>query len=320
MNELAIIDVIRETFASEKPDLLDDVAFVRRGRGFFVFKTDMLVKSTDVPKGMTLRQASRKAVVACLSDMMCKGADLWGFLVSFGIPRRLATQENVSLLSLGLRDASLQYEVPILGGDVNEADDLVIDVAGAGYAKSMVRRGGAKVGDRLVATGPFGLTGLGLGHLLAGKPLPASLAAASLSSVYEPSPRKDLCKILIDDGVVDASMDSSDGLAITLNEMAKQSGKEMVMTSLPADPSFLKACSSAGFDSLDLVLHGGEEYEAILAIPQAKLHDAVSLAAKVGVRLYPFGTVRKGEARVVYSPPGRPRAALIRAEGWVHLQ
>ncbi len=320
MNELRIINLIRETFASQKADLLDDVSFIKKGRGFFVLKTDMLVKSTDIPRGMTLRQASRKAVVASLSDMLCKGADLWGFMVSFGIPRRLATVGNVTLLSTGLRDASIQYEVPILGGDVNGADDLVIDVAVAGYARRMVRRDGAKVGDRLVATGPFGLTALGLRHLLGGEPLPRSLAAASLSSVYQPSPKKGLCKLLIDAGVVNASMDSSDGLAITLNEMSKQSGREMVMTSLPAEPAFLRACSSAGCDSLDLVLHGGEEYEAVLAVPEAKLPTAISLAARAGARLYPFGAVRRGKARVLYSPPGRSPATEIPADGWVHLR
>jgi thiamine-monophosphate kinase len=252
--------------------------------------------------------------------VLCKGADLWGFMVSFGIPRRLATEENVTLLSMGLRDASLQYDVPILGGDVNEAADLVIDVAVAGYARRMVRRDGAKVGDRLVATGPFGLTALGLRHLLDGKSLPRTLAAASLSSVYEPSPRKGLCKLLIDGGVVDASMDSSDGLAITLNEMSQQSGREMVMTSLPAEPAFLRACSSAGLDALDLVLHGGEEYEAVLAIPKTKLPTAISLAAKAGAKLYPFGAVRRGKARVLYLPRGRSPATEIPADGWVHLQ
>jgi thiamine-monophosphate kinase len=320
MNELRIIDLIRETFASQKADLLDDVSFIKRGEGYIVFKTDMLVKSTDIPRGMTLRQASRKAVVACLSDMLCKGADLWGFMISLGIPKLLATEENVTLLSLGLMDASVQYEIPILGGDVNEADDLVIAVAVAGYARRMVRRDGAKVGDRLVATGPFGLTALGLGHLLGGKPLPRSLAASSLSSVYEPSPRKGLCKLLIDGGVVNASMDSSDGLAMTLNEMSRQSGREMVMTSLPAEPAFLRACSSAGLDALDLVLHGGEEYEAVLAVPEAKLPTAISLAAEAGARLYPFGIVRRGKARVLYSPPGSSPATEIPADGWVHLQ
>jgi len=221
---------------------------------------------------------------------------------------------------LGLRDASMEFGMPILGGDVNEADELVIDVAMVGFVKKMVRRDGAKTGDVLVATGPFGLTALGLRHLLDGKQLPEPLAAASLRSVYQPSPRKDVCPLLIGSGLVDSSMDSSDGLAITLNEMARQSRKEIIMTSLPTDESFIRACSSSGLDPLDLVLHGGEEYEAILAIPKAKLRRATELAEKAGARLYPFGYVGRGGAQVTYLPPGGLRAATVEAEGWVHLE
>jgi thiamine-monophosphate kinase len=134
-----------------------------------------------------------------------------------------------------------------------------------------------------------------------------------------PSPKKGLCKVLIEAGIVNASMDSSDGLAVTLNEMSRQSGREMVMTSLPAEPSFLKSCSPAG-DALDLVLHGGEEYEAVLAIPETKLPTAVSLAARAGAGLYPFGFVGKGSARVLYSPPGASPAIEVPAHGWVHLR
>jgi thiamine-monophosphate kinase len=296
------------------------VSFIRRGNGYVTLKTDMFVKSTDLPPGMTLRQAARKAVVASVSDMLCKGASLWGFMVSLGIPRSLATRENVRSMCLGLKDASVEYEVPILGGDVNEAEDLAIDVSIAGFARRMVRRGGARPGDVLVSTGPFGLTGLGLGHLLKGDPLPKSLAAASLKSVYEPSPKKDLCKLLIDAGLVNGSMDSSDGLAMTLNEMSKQSGRELVMTSLPARRSFAKVCSSVGLDPVGLVLHGGEEYEAILAVPEAKLSRALSLAAQTDAKLYPFGRVNRGRARVLYAPRKRFRAVEVAAEGWVHFR
>jgi len=320
LNELSIIDLIRETFRDQHVDLSDDVSFVRRGRGFLVFKTDMFVSSTDMPPEMTLRQAARKAVIACVSDMLCKGADVWGFMVSLGIPRSFAKGESMRLLSMGLKDASLEYEVPLLGGDVNEADDLVIDVSMAGWVDRMVRRGGAEDGDVLVATGPFGLTALGLGHLLKGAVLPPSLAKASLSSVYEPKPKKGLCRALIESGLVSASMDSSDGLAMTLNEMSKQSRKEFIMTSLPADRAFVSACSLAGLDPLDLVLHGGEEYEAVLSIPASKLRPAMALASKQGEKLYLIGRVVQGRAHVVYVPSGRSLPVEVAADGWVHLR
>lgn len=280
----------------------------------------MFVGSTDLPPGMTLRQASRKAVVACLSDLLCKGAEALGFMVSLGVPRKMALETEMKQIASGLRDASVEYGVPIVGGDVNESLDFVVDVAMVGQSDRMVRRSGAQVGDVLVATGPFGRTALGLRHLLEGTPLPRSLLSSSLASVYEPSPKNGLCRSLIDGGCVHASMDSSDGLAVTLNELSRQSRKRFVMERLPADRAFVKAVSAAGLDPLDLVLHGGEEYEAVLCVPPAKLRRASVIAETMVSELYPFGHVADGGAGVEYASPGTRRHKVIAAEGWVHLR
>jgi thiamine monophosphate kinase len=70
---------------------------------------------------------------------------------------------------------------------------------------------------------------------------------------------------------------------------------------------------------LDLVLHGGEEYEAVLSVPSSKLPAAALTADKLNLKLYPFGHVAAGGPRVVYSPRGE-RARKVAAEGWVHLR
>src|SRR5947208_11437448 len=61
----------------------DDVAAFPMSQGrLVVLKTDMLVGSTDVPRGMTLGQAGRKAVVATVSDFAAKGGTHRGLLSS----------------------------------------------------------------------------------------------------------------------------------------------------------------------------------------------------------------------------------------------
>jgi thiamine-monophosphate kinase len=319
LNELEIIDLIRRTFKDQGTDLADDVSFVREWASYLVFKTDMFVGATDMPPGMTVRQAARKAVVSSVSDILCKGAVATGFMVSLGIPRRLSDEADVRRMSLGLLDASREYGVPLLGGDVNEADDLIIDVAIVGRATRRVRRSGAKEGDVLVATGPFGYTALGLRHLINKGPMPGKLRRAALARVYRPTPNPRICRRLIEEGLVDASMDSSDGLAITLNEIAKQSVKGILVTALPTDGQFLKACEAAGLDPEDLVFRGGEEYEAILAITKGGLPAALRVGAEAGVKLYPFGEVRAGKVGVAFRPSRHMRPREVGPVGWVHL-
>src|SRR5947208_15265713 len=68
----------------------DDVAaFPTSQDRLVVLKTDMLVGSTDVPRGMTLRQAARKAVVATVRDFAAKGVQPRGLLVVVIMPPRV---------------------------------------------------------------------------------------------------------------------------------------------------------------------------------------------------------------------------------------
>jgi thiamine monophosphate kinase len=69
----------------------DDVAAVplKTGEGeVAVLKTDMLVAKTDVPVGMTLWQAARKAIVAPVSDFAAKGAVPVAVQVAVGFPSK----------------------------------------------------------------------------------------------------------------------------------------------------------------------------------------------------------------------------------------
>src|SRR5438876_11705100 len=90
LTEREIIGIFKRRFDSGPKLPLgfdDDVAAFPMSQGRLGgLKTDMLVGSTDVPRGMTLGQAARKAVVATVSDFAAKGVQPRGLLVSLGIP------------------------------------------------------------------------------------------------------------------------------------------------------------------------------------------------------------------------------------------
>src|SRR5260370_16712094 len=65
----------------------DDVALIppgARGQGV-VLKCDMLVAKTDVPPGMSLKMAARKAVAMCVSDFAAKGVRPTAFIISLAL-------------------------------------------------------------------------------------------------------------------------------------------------------------------------------------------------------------------------------------------
>src|SRR5881397_2771000 len=126
----------------------DDIAAIPiLGKNWMILKSDMLVGSTDVPRGMSLRQAARKAVVATVSDFAAKGVRPKALLVSLGLISPVK-RSMVLQLGQGLSQGAREYGCRIIGGDTSESKDLIIDCIGFGLAKpqNILRRDGAKPG------------------------------------------------------------------------------------------------------------------------------------------------------------------------------
>ncbi|RLI34692.1 thiamine-phosphate kinase, partial [Candidatus Bathyarchaeota archaeon] len=169
----------------------DDASAVEMEDGkLAVLKTDMLVGKTDVPPGMGLREAARKAVVMNISDMAAKGVKPEAILVSLGLPSEL-TSDDVKLIGEGLNIGAREYNTYIIGGDTNEASDLVISCSVLGFCdrEKFIRRDGARPGDIVAVTGFFGRTALGLKVLLDGLPIPRDMRDSILEAVLMPKAR-----------------------------------------------------------------------------------------------------------------------------------
>jgi thiamine-monophosphate kinase len=289
---------------------LDDVALVDKK---IVFKTDMLVASTDVPPGMEAWQVARKSVVSCVSDFAAKGVRPHAAMVSLGLPR-ISTRPYVEGLAKGFAGASKEFGVKIVGGDTNEAGGLVIDCSMIGFASGsrMPARSGAKPGDIVVVSGMFGLPPSGLAILMRGAVTAGEFRKQAIESVLEPRPRQKFGMALAK--YFSSSIDSSDGLAISLYELASQSGVDIVVENVPAAEAVEKFAQENGLDAHELVFHGGEEYEIVATIPKAKLKQAVSAARKAGVGLYVIGRVQKGVGDVFV------RKKLLENRGYVHFR
>lgn len=149
----------------------------------------------------------------------------------------------------------------IIGGDTNEASNLVISISLFGIAKKteVVLRSGAKHGDIVAVTGFFGKTAAGLKILVDGFEAPAKIRRALVESVLMPKARLKEGLALSQIKAVTASIDSSDGLAWSLHEIARASKVGFLINKLPIADEAEKFAETHNLDPLELALYGGEE-------------------------------------------------------------
>jgi len=272
------------------------------------------VEHTDVPAGMTYRQAARKAVAMCVSDFAAKGATPDSFVVSMGLKKGVS-QEQVDAIAAGFRDGEKEWGVLLVGGDTNEAKELVIDCAMIGFAKRLVGRSGARPGDVLVATGPFGYPPAGLRILEGSATASAEFGKKATKSVLEPTPSLKIGRALAP--FLTSAMDSSDGLARSLHTLAAESKVGFEVTELPAARGVRSFATANGLSMEELVLQGGEEYVIVGTVPRGKVAGARTAARRVGGALLEIG--RATEAGQIVLKIGSNRRP-IRDAGWTHLR
>jgi thiamine-monophosphate kinase len=135
----------------------------------------------------------------------------------------------------------------------------------------------------------------------------------AIGSVLEPKPRQAFGRLAAK--FFSSSIDSSDGLAASLYELAAQSRVD-----IEVDYDLVKAqgveefAGANGLDPRELVFHGGEEYEIVATVPQASLQRARAAAKRAGLDFIAIGRVKKGAGRVFAG------SSLLENRGYLHFR
>ncbi|MFI5449719.1 MAG: thiamine-phosphate kinase [Candidatus Bathyarchaeia archaeon] len=320
LGEHQIIEILQHIFGSSSRTTVgfgDDVSAIKLSKDrVAVLKTDMLVGSTDMPPGMTLRQAAWKAAIANVSDLAAKGVRPYAGLVALGLPAKL-TKSDIKQIANGLRDVGKSYRFPFVGGDTNESEDLTISIALFGLAqqKRLVLRKGARDGDIVAVTGEFGATSAGLKALLEYDMKPSELPQSVYEAVFHPRAQLDLGLKLAASGALTSSIDSSDGLAWSLHELAVASRAGILIHEVPVSKDAIKFAKSHSLNSADLALYGGEEYHLVLTVRPNRFNSAVR-ASKGRLKAIGIVTNRFRGVRALHEG----REIQVEPRGWEHFK
>lgn len=305
----------------------DDIALIsfkkineKLFKDYIAITCDMLVEHTDVPPKMTFKQIARKSLVSCVSDLTSKGIKPMIALISLGIPEYLSKIE-ISELIKGFTLTSKEFEFFIIGGDINQAKELIIDCHMIGFSSqnlNIPRRNGAIIDDLVIVSGKFGNSSAGLKILLESKISDKEFKKRAIDSVLNPDPSfkfgLKLSKYL------SSSIDSSDGLAISLYELAKESKVDLLIykEKIPTPLGLEKFSQINNIDIEDLIFYGGEEYHTIGTITKKNLTKINRLVKKYKLDFYIIGKVISGKGRVFIEYSNQKRK-ILKNKGFIHL-
>ena len=282
-------------------DLADDAAILKALGEDIVVTTDAIVEGVHFLPDDPPDTIAQKALRVNLSDLAAKGAAPAGFVLTLAL--RTVDDAWLTLFARGLEVDASRFGCPLLGGDtVSTPGPLMISITAFGRAGpgKMVRRGGAKPGDRVVVTGTIGDAALGLDILKGGRVAAAfagdNAAREMLIGRYRvPLPKTTLAPVVRDHA--HAAMDVSDGLAGDLAKLCAASGVSAVidMPSIPLSPAAAAALAAGGV-GMEALISGGDDYEIVCAIPEDGFEDFARAAASAGVAVSSIGTVIAGRA------------------------
>lgn len=249
-------ELINYILSKSKDIIPDDTAITKFRDTNLISTCDMLIESKHFPRAMSYFQMGFKAVTVNVSDLAAMGASPIGFLLSIALPKDLEVNNFKEIIG-GVIDACDYYKIPLIGGDTNEASEIIISGTALGLCDKPLMKNTSNAGDLICLTGDIGLAALGF-----------NLKEDNIytKKALKPIARLDEGKVIKDSGATSAT-DITDGLASELYEMKPDSlGFMIYEDKLNMSQEYKYISSELDLNYLDLLLHVGEDFELIFTI------------------------------------------------------
>ena len=254
-------ELIRYIQANSRSITPDDTAITNFNDTNLISTCDMLIQSRHFPGNMSYFDMGFKVVTVNVSDLAAMGAEPLGFLLAIAMPKDLEIDSFKEIID-GVLRACDYYQIPLIGGDTNEASEIIMTGTALGLVDKPMMKNTYNEGDLIAVTGDIGLAALGF-------------ELKSLDNVYAKSALKPKARInegrVLKDFATSAT-DITDGLASELYEIKRDDFGFMIYEDmLNVSEEYKQLASELDLDYLDLILHVGEDFELLFTISEENL-------------------------------------------------
>jgi thiamine-monophosphate kinase len=277
LGEFGLIERIRQNSRLSLSPYDDAAIIPLKEEKLLLVATDMLVENVHFSLDfINPYEIGWRAMASNLSDIAAMGGVPTHFLVSLCIKPNTKV-DFVDDLYRGMEELGAQFGLGLAGGDINRGERFIINLTVVGEVEkgSVVRRDGARCGDKIVVTGSLGEAECGLSILKKG----CSGMDKIIKKHTMPSPRVKEARAIISTCKISAMIDISDGLVADLYHIVEASGvgANIYLEKLPLSQDLKRQAKLLSLDPVELALYGGEDYELLFtakeltSIPQLEV-------------------------------------------------
>jgi len=304
----------------------DDAALIAPPEGReLVVTTDAIIAGVHFLPDEEPGAVGWKALAVNVSDLIGKGADPLAYVMSVALP---STPDRSWLRSFadGLAAAQKEFACSLAGGDTDRTPGpLTVSITAIGTvpAGRMVLRSTARPGDRIYVTGTIGDAFLGLALRRdpgLGARCKLDDAAGSYLAQQFRRPRPPMGVIAALRTCASASMDISDGLVKDFERLCRVSGTggHIAAARVPLSPAGSTVVANGGATLADLMT-GGEDYQVLATVPEARAGEFETLSTAAGVKVAHVGSIESLATGVTIRDAVGNAMAFTRS-GWDHFR
>ncbi len=270
MTEQGLLKTLQNISRRTGAKLIGDDAAVLRD---LVISTDQFVQDVHFRwSWQSPKEVGYKGVVQALSDMAAMATAPAGLLLSAALP--VAQESFWSEVFSGVEKACLEYQVPLLGGDLTRSYAITyLDFVVLGFNPKPLLKKGATPGDLLAVSGPLGAAKAGLmcfenewsSHVLQ-------------KAFLKPRAQINIALNLHQQQALTALTDISDSLSRSVYDLSVHSscGFEIDLAKIPFLPELKLFCTEKNLDLKSLLLSGGEDYQLLMTLPANSSEKLIS--------------------------------------------
>jgi thiamine-monophosphate kinase len=264
-----------------------------------------------------------KALARATSDLAAMGAVPRFFMLSLALP---ASRTDVWLDGLikGMSRAAREFGMVLIGGDTSQNPAVIMNMTVGGDVTSgrALTRSGARPGDGIYVSGTLGAAQLGLELVLRGLHQDVRWKRL-LAQHFRPKIQIELGRWLAGERsgrpIASSATDTSDGLSTDLTHICQSSGvsARIFAAQIPV-VKVPEPLQQLGSDSLNLALHGGEDYQLLFTVPAA--NERRIPKALRGTRITKIGEILKAKSsrssHAIELVDAAGKKALLKPHGW----